>query len=47
MSLLTFLGVFLVIVGAGLIGMSARYFYLGMREIYIAKNYKKSIFKKY
>lgn len=47
MSFLTILGAFFVISGITLIGLSIKYFLMGMQELQIGKNYKKSIFKKY
>jgi len=41
MSLLTISGVSLVIIGLGLIGLSARYFYLGINALQTEKNLKK------
>ncbi len=46
MSLLMLSGILLVLVGIGFMGLSARYFYLGVNELYGETKFKKSIFKK-
>ncbi len=46
MSLLMLSGILLVLVGVGFMGLSARYFYLGLNELYGEMKFKKSVFKK-
>jgi len=46
MSLLTMFGIVFVIIGMGLLGLSTRYFYLGLKTLYIQKKFKESIYQK-
>jgi len=46
MSLLTMFGIVLVIVGVGLLGLSARYFYLGLKTLYFQRKFNESIYQR-
>ncbi len=45
MSLLTFIGISLVVLGLVMLGVSAYYFSLGMQELYGKETEKKRAFK--
>ncbi len=47
MSFLMMSGIVLVLIGIGFMGLSARYFYLGLRELASEVKLKKSVYKKY